>query len=402
MFEIWFVQRISKIRILHIIPDLGPGQGGPAKACIDMAVAVAARGHTVDIFTTDYAGPGTRQNVPTDRPVRQGSVNIHYFYSQTLRIWHGVSYGLWQAIRHRLDSYDIVHMHSMYLFDSLVAGYYCRKHGVPYLTRTAGTLDPYFFYRHRWRKAVVELLFERRNLKNAAAVHFTAQDEMERARALMPFGRGIVVPLGLHLEDYKTLPISGTFRAAFPEVGDKKLILFLGRLNFVKGLDLLIPSFAQIAHERQDVHLVLAGPDSGGYGNKVRSWANDHKISDRVTFTGMLQGQMKLAAFRDAAIFVLPSYSENFGIATVEAMACGLPVAISNKIKIWREIELAGAGLVGDCDVPSVTRQMRQLLEAPDKSAQMGRQARALVEKLYDWKKVAVGLETVYSELLAG
>ena len=367
-----------------------------------MAEAVMTRGtHQIEIFTTDEDGPGSRLDVPTDRPVMKGGVTIHYFRAHVgLKVWPCVSLDLWRALRRRISKFDIVHGHALYHFDSLISGHYCRKYGVPYLIRSAGTLDPYIFKRHRYRKLLLEWLYERRNLKHAAAVHFTTDEEMYLADQMIRFSKGVVVPLGLDIEKYDTLPEPGTFGQAFPEVVGKKIILFLGRINFKKGLDLLIPAFACLAKERDDIHLILAGPDNEGYGKKVRSWIQDEGVVGKVTFTGLLQGELKMAVLRDAEMFVLPSYSENFGIAVVEAMACGLPVVISNQVNIWRTVRTAGAGLVGECDASQIAEHMRVLLGDPDRAVKMGAKGKKLVEDRYSWPRVAEQLEEMYKTIL--
>jgi glycosyltransferase involved in cell wall biosynthesis len=138
-------------------------------------------------------------------------------------------------------------------------------------------MDPYIFRRHRWRKELLERLYERRNFRHAAAIHFTTQEEMELARAALHFSKGIVIPLGLWVEDYRRPQTEGTFRRLFPEVGQRRIILFLSRLNFKKGLDLLIPAVGKLSRRRDDIHLVVAGPEEDGFGKNVLSaagWLN--------------------------------------------------------------------------------------------------------------------------------
>jgi len=387
------------MKILYVIANLSLTNGGPSKACVEMARSLAKRGHDVDIFTTNQDGPKGRLDVPTDRPVRQDGVNIYYFHAEVLRGWPCVSFGLWHACRDKLQEYDIVHNHSLYLFHDLVVGHYCRKYSIPYLIRPCGALDPYIFKRHRLRKGLLELLFEKRNFRHAAAIHFTAQEEMDLARPMIPFKQGLVVPLGLHLDEYTKDTPPGLFRDTFPETGDRKIILFLSRINFKKGLDLLIPAFARIARKRNDIHLVIAGPDNDGFGKQVAQWVEDEKVVERTTFTGMLQGELKLAALRESEIFALPSYSENFGIAVVEAMASGLPVLISNKVNIWGDIEAASAGLVGTCDISSIEGHLEELLADPERARTMGRNGERLVQERYNWPKTAAMLEAAYLRL---
>lgn len=388
------------MKILHVIGSLAARHGGPSKACVEMARALVNRGNKVDIFTTDQDGPTNRLNVPMNVPINKGGVNIYYFRAQTLRGWQCVSYSLWRALRGSVYEYDIVHIHSLYLFHNMAAAYYCRKYGVPYLIRPCGALDPYLYRRHRWRKEICDMLFENRDIRNAAAIHFTTEEEKQLAQPFVYGTLGVVAPLGLHLAEYDNLPIHGTFRSAYPEIGDKKIILFFSRINFKKGLDILIDAFAKVVESRDDVHLVLAGPDNEGYGNKVKAWAEAKGIEKEITFTGMLKGEMKLAALHESTMFVLPSYTENFGISVIEAMACGLPVVISDKVNIWREVEDTGAGLIAPCDAEQFSGSMIKLLRHPNTAATIGLKGKALVEKFFSWRVVGGQLDEVYRSVI--
>jgi glycosyltransferase involved in cell wall biosynthesis len=310
----------------------------------------------------------------------------------------GTSWPLARALEGAIPQADVVHLHSLYLFHVWATARLCRRCGVPYLLRPHGTLDPFLWKRHRARKAIMEALFQNRVLREAAAVHYTAEEELRLAEPYVQGAKGVVISNGLDLEQYATLPPSGTFRSQHPEIGDRRIVLFLSRLNFKKGLDLLVPGFARVARQRSDLHLVIAGPDDGELAATQARVAAE-KIVDRVTFVGMLDHQRKLAAFRDAAMFVLPSYSENFGIAIVEALACGVPVATTDKVNIWREIEQAGAGLIGPPAIDSVAQQIETLAADPARAAAMGERGKALVAQKFSWSKIARDLETVYRSL---
>jgi len=340
-------------------------------------------------------------NVPLDRPVWDEGVEIRYFPIQAPRFW-GTSWPLARALKEHLREFDLVHLHSLYLFHNLVAGRLCRKHGIPYLLRPHGTLDPYIHRRHRGRKMVMEALFEDKNIKHAAAIHFTSEEERALAAPYIGKTPGVVAPLGLDPGEFENLPGQGEFRRRFPEVMGKRLILFFGRLNFKKGLDILVKAFARVARDREDLHLVLAGPADPGYGEKVRGWLADEGMLARATFTGMLVGAEKLAVLRDAAIFVLPSYSENFGIAVIEALACGLPVIISDKVNICGEVEAAGAGRVVPAAAGPLAEAMGELLDDPGQAAQLGLKGKGLVAARFTWDRVARRLEEVYAAVLAG
>jgi glycosyltransferase involved in cell wall biosynthesis len=387
------------MRILHVASDLSPRQGGPAKLAPEMCRALARHGHEVALYTTNFDVEGVL-DVPLDRPVMEGGFIIRYFPVRWPRRWK-FSPPLERAIRADAAGFDIVHIHNLYLYHSWITAHYCRKQGIPYLISPHGTLDPFIRRRSRAKKAIYNFLIEKRNLDNAAAIHYTAQFEMDLAHKAMKIkAPGAVVPLGLEMQDYLKLPKPGAFRARFPEVGTDRIILFLSRINFKKGLDLLAKSFGLIAGQRDDVRLVIAGPDNDGYGVQVRQWLSEAGVLSRTVFTGMLTGVDKLAALADADLFVLPSYSENFGIAIIEAMACGLPVVISNQVNIWREIAGAGAGLVVDCDVQQLAAALLKLLDDSYDRRIIGEKGRRLVESTFLWDKVAKQMLDLYQRII--
>ncbi len=386
------------MKILHVIADLAPRYGGPSKACWEMAMAVAQLGHQVSIYTTNQDGPGTLP-VPTDRPVWREGVEVRYFPIQPPRFW-GTSLPLARALRPAIRSVDLVHVHNLYLFHDLVSTRYCRISGVPYLVQPHGTLDPFIYRRHRGRKRIMEWGFQNRAIREAAAILFTTSEERELAAPFTCGTPGVVVPLGINFEEFAVLPEPGSFRRRYPEIGDKHIILFFGRINYKKGLDILAKAFGPVARRREDVHLVIAGPDNEGWGEKARSWLGEEGLLARTTFTGMLLGAERLAVLRDADMFVLPSYSENFGLAVIEAMAAGLPVIISDKVNIWREVQAGGAGRVIPCDAPALAEQILELLDNSDAARQMGQQGRALVQEQFQWPRIARRLAEVYARII--
>jgi glycosyltransferase involved in cell wall biosynthesis len=208
------------------------------------------------------------------------------------------------------------------------------------------------------------------------------------------------VPLGVDLTGFDALPSPEIFHQRFPETRGKTIVLYLSRLHFKKGLDLLIPAFAELAAKDPSLHLVLAGPDDGMVA-KCREWAARDGVGERVTFTGMLRGEDKLSAFAAARLFTLPSYSENFGIAPVEAMAAGLPIVISDQVNIWRELSQGGGASVIPCERAALAAAMAPLLADQKAAAEMGRLGRATVDQLYRWDNVGAALEEMYRDAAA-
>jgi glycosyltransferase involved in cell wall biosynthesis len=301
-----------------------------------------------------------------------------------------------------MPRFDVVHIHSLYLFTTLAAGFYARRHRVPIILRPHGSLDPYLYPRHRWRKRVVETLYQNHLFKRAAAIHYTTAEERKLA-APYTFNRpGFVVPLGLNIEDYRPLPPRGTFRERFPETRDKSILLFLSRINFKKGLDILAKAYGKIARQRDDIHLVIAGPDNDAFKPEVETMLASAGVRNRTTFTGMLVGDDKLAALHDADLFALPSYTENFGIAVIEAMACGLPVVISDKVNIWREIKEGGGGEVEPLDPDRFASRIIDMLADRDRLKSYGEHGIETVSNLFNWSTIGERLEQAYQSIVDG
>ena len=388
------------MRILHVIPSLAARYGGPPKAAQELCRELVRRGQQVCIYTTDLDGPA-RLEVPVDQAIRgEDGVERWYFSTQRSGLY-GFSIALVNAIRKNIKSFDVVHIHSLYRFSSTIAAHFCQRYEVPYILRPHGTLDPFIYHRHRLRKIVYERLIENRNLERAAAVHFTAAEEMSLARSLGLKFRGVVVPLGIDIATPTSSrdELRADFAREWPAAHGKKVILFFGRLTLKKGLDLLVKAFGRIARSRTDVHLFLAGPDDEGFGRKVHLWLKEEGVLDRTTFAGMLTGKRKEAALASADIFVLPSYTENFGLAVIEALAAGLPSVISNKINIWRELSNAGAAVVVNCDAQEVASAISTLLDDAEQRNRLGEAGKRLVAEQFTWSIVADRMIALYREV---
>jgi glycosyltransferase involved in cell wall biosynthesis len=383
------------MNILHVIPSLAPRYGGPSVACPELCRALAQRGHRVSIFTTNRDGSGV-QDVPLGVPVEVDGVYHHYFPIRAPRAW-ATSPALARALRRAVPGADVVHVHSLFLFPTTAAAHAARRSGVPYLIRPHGTLDPFLRRRHPLRKAVYTALLERRNLAGAAAIHFTSDEERELAAPVTARYASVVVPLGVRVPDES--PDPGTMARLFPETTGRRVVLFLGRLNFKKGLDLLIPAFAALRRAVPDAHLLLAGPDDG-YGGRVRAWVDEHRLREHVTLAGFLGGPSKWAVLAAAQAFVLPSYTENFGLSVVEALAAGTPVIVSDRVNVCREIEQAGAGIVVPPSVPALAAALVEMFRDRGAARRLGEAGRRLARRRFTWERAACDMEMVYGTLV--
>lgn len=397
------------MRILHVIPTLSSEAGGSREACLSLCRELTRQGHEATVYSTDLGSVG---KVPPKlyEPVELEGVQVRFFPVQRPRSYVS-SYSLANALRRDIPSFDIVHIHSLYRFHFVVATWLCRLYGVPYLIKPHGSLDPFLFRTRRSVKWVHEVLFERPAFKRAAGVHFTALEEMTLAASTGVFGsavdqanltipNGVIIPEGVDLDPEAQQADPAAFLARYPESRGKKRILCLGRVNFKKGLDILARAFAILCKQRDDLQLVIAGPDDEGYGRQVRGWLEEGGVSGRTTWTGMLVGSEKFAAFKAADIFVLPSYTENFGYVIVEAMSMGVPVVTTNKVNIWKEIAEAQAGVIVNCDPQEVAAAVSTLLENAELARAMARRAKILATETFSIASAGAQALRVYEEIL--
>jgi glycosyltransferase involved in cell wall biosynthesis len=245
-------------------------------------------------------------------------------------------------------------------------------------------------------------LVERRILCGAAGVHYTSQQEQFEAAELGVRAPNAVVPLGIDLTPFAELPPRGWLRERVPGSAGRPVALFLSRLDPKKGLDLLLAAFARARSRRPDLVLVIAGSGDAGFERDIRRDAIRLGLGDSVYWAGFLSGPEKLAALTDADLFVLPSYSENFGVAAVEAMAAGLPVVISDRVGIYREVAAAGAGLVVPCQEEAVADAVLRLAGDSALRGELGARGRDLARRRFSIVAMTDNLVGMYGDFLRG
>jgi len=306
-------------------------------------------------------------------------------------------------INRNISCYDIVHIHGLYRFPTTYAAWRARRAQVPYVVSPHGCLDPFLYKQSRYSlvlKRMYERLLEFPNLNHAAAIHYTAEEEKDRAASLKLGAKTVIVPNGIDWDCFQELPPKGGFRRRAGIAGDVPLVLFLGRINFKKGLDLLVSAFRLVLDKTPEARLAVVGPDNEGYGSKVRLWCAEKGMSNEVVFIDHLEFEAVKEAYVDADVFVLSSYTENFGMTVVEAMACSCPVVISDQVNIWREIKEAGAGLVVGLDADELATAIRRVLSNKDEAVAMGRRGRKVAAERYAWPQIVEQLTQAYQELI--
>jgi glycosyltransferase involved in cell wall biosynthesis len=344
------------IRYLHVIHSLDPKWGGPAEGVKQFAGAALRLNHSVEIATFE----------PPDEPwAEEFECPIHYIGPTYLKYGYAPRFYSW--LRRNAPRFDAVVVNGIWQYHSFTTWRALRESGIPYYVFTHGMLDPWFKRRYPI-KHLKKLLYwpwaEYRVLRDARAVLFTSEEERQLARRSFGLYRAneLVVSYGVAPATGDRIQERETFLKQFPMLRQKRLLLFLGRLHPKKGCDLLIGAFAHVARLDPSLRLVIAGPDQLGMRRSLTSLSERLGVADAIQWTGMLGGALKRGALRAAEAFVLPSHQENFGLAVAEALSCSVPVLISDKVNIWREVLEDHAGLVADDTLGGTKRLLEDWL----------------------------------------
>ena len=377
------------MRVLIVIPALGPVYGGPSKVALNFARALARLGWSVDLVTTNANGPA-RMEVPCGRWIEQDGFRVLY---------HPRGFGgefkcsvplLWWLLRHA-GEYDAAQIHSSFNFPVLAAALACRARGTPYILAPHGMLEPWALgYKSGKKHLYLRLLERPLVLHGARLIQALNGSEAANIEALALGPRVVVLANGITATE--TLPPDPTDAAAFlnrfPTLRDKTIILFLHRIDPKKGLDLLAPAYAALRARFPWTHLVVAGPSTPGYEDTARNYFRTAGVEDAVTFTGMLDGALKRGALAAATVFVAPTYSEGFSMAVLEAMAAGLPCVITEGCN-FPEAAATGSARIVPIESGAIADALAATLADPAAGRAMGERARKLVLERYTWDQIA-------------
>lgn len=372
------------MRLLHVVPTYLPATryGGPIYAVHGLCRALVRRGHEVEVFTTNVDGDRD-SDVALNTPVTLDGVSVRYFPSTLRRLYRSPQ--MRDALDDSIARYDVVHLHSVFLWPTYAAGRAAKRNGVPYVISPRGMLVPELIARKsRFTKMMWIRTIERRTFAQAARVHFTAQSEWDDARRIpIPLPDPFVVPNGIDL------PPAGS-NTRLPAT-----LLFLGRINWKKGTDRLIDAIKDVP----DVRVIIAGNDDEELTPKLRAQAQQNGVADRVEFRGPVSGVAKDELLQTSTALVLPSLSENFGNVVLEAMAAEMPVILTPEVGLASDVLHAGAGLVTSSLPEPLSAAIRGLLGDSEARAAMGRRGRELVNERFTWDHVAAQMEEHYQRI---
>jgi len=375
----------KKLKILHVISSVNPQGGGPIEGIKQLYLQLKNLGLEVEIACCDAPVAPWLGSSALPEVHALGPSKSNYGYTPRLLPW----------LRTNASRFDAVIVNGLWQYHSFACRQALAHTRIPYFVFTHGMLDPWFKRTYPLKHLKKWLYWpwaEYRVLRDARSVIFTCEDERLLARQSFWLyqAKETVTSYGTSSPPANGNELARRFLAVHPHLEGKRIVLFLSRIQEKKGCDLLIEAFAIVAKMDSRLHLVMAGPDQTGWLETLRTQAEILGIADRISWPGMLQGDDKWGAFYASEVFCLPSHQENFGIVVAEALACGKPVLISNKVNIWREIESDGAGFVDEDTVDGTVRNLKRWLAlAPDDYAAMIERSRQCFIKRFHIQRAA-------------
>jgi glycosyltransferase involved in cell wall biosynthesis len=388
------------MRVLHVIPGVAARYGGPSRAIFEMCRALQEQEVEPLIATTNADGPA-RLPVDLARPVMYQGVPVIFFsrqwsegfkYSRPLACW----------LQANVKRFDLVHIDAVFSHASLAAARACWRHHVPFVVRPLGSLAPWSISQKRFRKRLLWHFGVQQMLRRAAVVHYASAEERRQAEWDSGLQRGVVIPLGVDQEALNPPVAPEPFRQRYPDLSQDPYVLVLCRLHPVKGLELFLELFLQVTRKAalQRWQLVVAGDGEAGYVGNLKRLVRRQGGDRRVLFTGWLDGPEKVAALQEAALLALPSHHENFGLAAMEALACGIPVLVSTHVNLAHEIRTARAGWVVNLRRPELLQALEAALRQEAERTARGRAGQDLVRCRFQWANVVAQLTQLYGSIV--
>jgi glycosyltransferase involved in cell wall biosynthesis len=376
--------------------------GGAPRVAYDIGKQLAKHNHQVTVFTTDAMDPYSR--IPTKNPVMLDEMAVYYFRNLSMNLVRNTNLfmtpSIFSAVRTSLSKFDIIHLHEFRTFQNTVIHHYAKKLRVPYILQVHGQIP--FMKKKESLKKIYDLTVGYRLLQDASALIALNRDEYKQYERMGGKRNDIaIVPNGIDLSQYEKLPRSGAFKQKFGIDSEKKIILFVGRIAYQKGVDILVKAYAHLVKNLKVSNslLVLVGPDDG-YLNKIRMLINSLNLKDAVLITGRVSVQEKLSALKDAEVLVLPSRYEAFPITALEAFACGKPVIASRIGGLEEIIERIGGVLFESENTQQLAFCIFNLLKNYDAATKTAMASQNFVKENFSIQAVADIVERIYKETI--
>ncbi len=383
------------MKVLQVVPSLAPEWGGPVKVVNELAGALEVIGVSSEIISAQGRRVGNPETVTNDIP-------IHLFETGPIaRLWTAHTPGLKKTLARKIPDFDLVHIQELWHYPGYIASKIARSRNVPYIVTIHGELNEWNLQQKRLKKQIYMTAIQRGILQKSAALHAITQAESNRIRQLEIETPVAMIPNGTHTEEFENLPDRSQFVSRYPELENRLIVLFLGRIQQKKGLDILAQAFGNLVRTRDDVRLVVAGPDEDNTLTEVKTILKSQGALEKAVFPGMLTGEQKLEALSAADIFALTSYSEGFSVALLEALSAGLPLVITDECN-FPEVGDSRAGFVVRPNDSETASALMSLLDSADLRREMSENARRLVRSNYTWERIAEKMFTLYENVIAG
>ena len=384
------------MNIVHYLERMWLADGGVMRAVLDLCSALSGRGHDVTLMSCDLLDvPPTWMGETPGLPKTE---RIGRIFGRVPSLNRGAT----RRARQVIARADVVHLHMQWdPVCARLAGV-ARRLGVPYVVGIHGTLDDWCMAQKSLKKKLYLALAARRLLEEAAAVHCTAQAELDQSSKWYPGGRPVVLPLIFDLADYEELPGPELAQQSFGEAfaGRREpVILYVSRLHPKKGLEQLIRAMGRLRDEGVASRLLIAGTGDPPYERSLCREVEQLGLAERVSFLGFVSGREKVSLYEAADIFVLPTNQENWGFVLIESLACGTPVVTTRGVDIWSELESSGGAVIVEPTPPAIASAMADLIRDRAKLETMQRQARAWVLENLNVDRVVVQYERFYESL---
>ena len=374
---------------LHVVSHLDPKYGGISTVVPELISAIGSAGH----YHPSLAG---FCSAGEQRPRNTQTFDLRVWPSSRIEWLRNAS--LTQDFNRVVAGSEGLHIHGLWEQSTLVAAKSARKSRKPYVLSAHGMLERWALQNKRLKKSIYAAFVERTNVEGAACLHALTSAEAEDYRRFGSRRPIAVIPNGVHVPAHAD---AASFLNEFPSLRGKKLVLFLGRIHFKKGLDLLCHAWQTASKRWPEAHLVLAGPDFGTRAS-IEALVQSLNLSRRITFTGMLTGDLKWSALKAAQCFVLPSYSEGLSVSTLEALGMGVPVIITEHCHL-PEVQQQGCGWVIPANANRLAETLDQFLSSSSNDLlAMSSRARQMVEQSYTWPKVGAQMCDLYRWLEGG
>ncbi|MDH7594430.1 MAG: glycosyltransferase [Methanomicrobiales archaeon] len=388
------------MKILQIVPTFVPSKfGGLVTVSFNISCSLVKQWHSVTVYTTDAEIGSDRLKI-TEYSTTFNGIDVRYFknlnnyFAYKFRLFLPI--GFCKTAKRELKKHDIIHIHDFRTILTVISSYYARKYNIPYIIQSHGSVLP--FFEKQLLKQAFDVIWGNKILQNASkCIALTKTESDQYIKMGVPEDRIVIIPNGLDLSQFSNLPERGTFRSKYGFSDKEQIVLFLGRIHKIKGIDLLIDAFSQVSEELPHARLVIAGPDDG-YLSTVWEQIQRLKLNRKPLITGPLYGRDKLEAYVDADVYVLPSIYEAFSNTILEAWACGTPVIVTDSCAISSIAQCAG--LVVKRDPIDLAIAIKRLILDEKLRDQCCKNGKSLINYEFNLESVITKIEGCYRQVI--